>query len=177
MGCDDTTVTRFPAIDDITGRFFNKKADPETLPVSDKARKARVTTRFLNYRYPERDLSDTAGESGKASPAAGFPRNALAVLTIVDGPGRGSVLSIQKPFVEIGRDDDQDIKLEFGDDSVSRQCHASIAYYGAKIGFVVRNGLKPNPLLLNGSRIVDENRIAAGDLLTVGETTLRFDPA
>ena len=99
----------------------------------------------------------------------------LGQLAIVEGAGRGKCFALtHKTASRIGRGDNQEIQLAFGDNSVSRTSHATIVYYGEHYGFLIRDGRKANPVFLNGRALSQDEYLVNGDLIRVGETTLRF---
>lgn len=165
---------RFVPIDELTADLSDKlrrtrEAD-EYVPV----RTRRMTTRFLNFNTSPGKV--TAGDQ-EADTAAYEPANkpdAPAWLTIVDGAGHGTVFALKGNYARIGRQDDQEVALSFGDDSISRDGHAIVCFYGEEQGFIIRDGGKPNPVYFNGRRIQGERRLSDGDLIRIGETTLRF---
>lgn len=142
----------------------------DAAPAHTCAPEGRVKTRFLNFRVAQpADLAAAVRDT-----AVTRAHDALGALAIVDGPGLGHVFDLRSQIVRIGRDDGQEVQLDFGDTAVSRLCHASIAHYGGAAPFTIRDGLKPNPVLVNGVRLSGESRLSDGDLILIGETTLRF---
>ena len=93
---------------------------------------------------------------------------------VVDGPGRGASFTIGAGVSIIGRGDDQTICLDFGDTSVSRENHASIAYDDEQNRFFVGHGGKSNIVRRNGNPVLATEDLADGDLIRIGKTTLRF---
>lgn len=165
---DETAEELFKSLDS----HMLKRERPAAPPRKDEG--SRVKTRFLSFgQVTEPDRNETL-DGGEAPISGRSGKRVLAKLTIVGGPGRGEVFRIDSDFVQIGRGDGQDIQLAFGDDAVSRKCHASIANYGHQTGFVIRDGMKPNPVLLNGNIISGDERLKDRDLIRIGNTTLRF---
>lgn len=98
-----------------------------------------------------------------------------AWLVVVKGKGTGSALAVSYGLHKIGRDADQDIPLNFGDESVSRQEHAFLEYDPKTRQFYLSKG--SNLVYLNGERVGQgsEREIVTGDEIELGEnTTLRF---
>lgn len=137
----------------------------------------RVKTRFLNFCFSPASPKDQGQETHGPTAAAQCQdeeADTPARLTVVGGPGLGASFSVDRQIVQIGRDPDQDVLLNFGDTAVSRRSHASIACYGWQRAFTIRDGLKPNPVLLNGATLTGERELKNGDLIQIGETLLRF---
>ncbi len=144
---------------------------PSSEPDEPKAETGRETTRFLHFKRPNSKVGPDTLERLSRS---GAKSRGIAWLAIIEGPGEGNIFPIDKPFVNVGRCESQDIQINFGDDSISRQGHISIAYYGRETGFVIRDGLKPNPVLLNERALQGEHDLQHGDRICIGETTLQF---
>ncbi|MDU8941931.1 FHA domain-containing protein [Ovoidimarina sediminis] len=165
---------RFPPVDEISSRLSGNIVEFKEPEEEEKPETGRVKTRFLNFKAPSNPITKAL-----ARPASRPARNAetLGWLNVVDGPGNGTQIPLTRPMVQIGRDDDQDVQLAFGDNSISREGHASITYYGRQVGFLIRDGLKPNPIHVNGKMLRGEDSLIDGDLIRIGETTLQFAEA
>ena len=74
----------------------------------------------------------------------------------------------------IGRGDDQAICLDFGDTSISRDNHASIAFDDESGQFFLGHGGKSNIVRLNGRPVLSTEDLGNGDEIRLGETTLKF---
>ena len=136
-------------------------------------RAGRVKTRLLGF-----DHSDDAGTdpfSAGASPVAGagvtFP---VGWIVVVEGPGRGASFTLQNGVSQIGRGNDQAIALDFGDNSISRSNHAVVAYDEEQKMFFIGHGGKANIVRLNDRPVLSTEELKNGDLVRLGETTLRF---
>ena len=95
-------------------------------------------------------------------------------IVVTDGPGRGASFALTGGVASIGRGADQAIALDFGDVSISRQGHASIAYDDQENRFYLGHGGKANLVRLNGRPVVSTEDLADGDEIAIGETVLRF---
>jgi hypothetical protein len=104
-----------------------------------------------------------------ADPVAGW-------LVVVKGPGRGGFRPIFVGMNSIGRDADQRISLSFGDDMISREEHAFIAYDEEARQFYLQHGGKANLVRLAGRPVLSPTELQAYDLIRIGKTTLRFIP-
>src|SRR5690606_16672987 len=96
-------------------------------------------------------------------------------LTIVDGPGKGETRPIFSGSNQIGRAADMRIQLDFGDQTISRTQHGIIVYDGQAKAHSIIDGGKPNPIMVNGERLSEQRKLANGDMIKIGLTTLRFD--
>ena len=76
--------------------------------------------------------------------------------------------------MQIGRNDDQAIQLDFGDTGISRSNHAFIAYDPEDRKCYMGHGGKANLVRLNGKPVLSTVPLASGDLIRISETSLRF---
>ncbi|MBY0531228.1 MAG: FHA domain-containing protein [Xanthobacteraceae bacterium] len=98
-------------------------------------------------------------------------------LTIVEGPGAGKSVNIFTGTNQIGRGDDMRVQVNFGDDTISRQQHAVITYDAKNLEVRVYDGGKPGGLWVNGTRVTSDQPVKFGDLIKLGETTLKLEQA
>ncbi len=144
--------------------------------VSGRAgRKAgRVKTRLLGFQAPDdgapQDVFETAQVATKAN-QTNFP---VAWIVVIDGPGRGASFTMFNGVTNIGRGEDQAVRLDFGDTSISRKNHAAVAFDDEQGKFFLGHGGKSNLVRLNENPVLSTEAIANGDLIRIGETTLKF---
>jgi hypothetical protein len=105
----------------------------------------------------------------RAADAAALPRLANAWID-VDGPGRRR-LRIAGELVRIGRDEENDLRLE--DPNVHR--HHALIQRTADAEFVILDvsGMRGNGLAVNGRRLARAS-LRDGDLIELGTTRVRF---
>ena len=96
-------------------------------------------------------------------------------LTVVEGPGAGSAVSIFSGTNQIGRGGDMRVQINFGDDTISRQQHAVITFDAKDLEVRIYDGGKPGGLWVNGNRVTSDQAIKFGDLIRLGETTLKLE--
>lgn len=92
-----------------------------------------------------------------------------ARLVIVEGKNRGQALELLAEC-RIGRSIDNDVVL--ADDRVTRH-HTLIQWVGR--GFVAHDLGSSNGTFVNGRHIVDDHVLEDGDVITIGNTRLRFE--
>ena len=97
-------------------------------------------------------------------------------LVVVKGPGRGRALGLGYGFHSIGRDLGQRVRLDFGDQQISRQNHAKLLYDARSRRFFMTPAEGINPVYIHGEALLVPTEIKSGDRLTVGETELLFVP-
>lgn len=139
------------------------------------SRHGRVKTRLLGFNTAMETETDPMSDNEKASvaPYTSFP---VGWLIVVDGPGRGSAFTLFQGVSTIGRGENQTVRLDFGDNSISRAGHASIAYDSRQKSFFIGHGGKANIVRRNDRPVLSTEELAAGDTIMIGETSLRFVP-
>ncbi|WP_170372640.1 FHA domain-containing protein [Ruegeria arenilitoris] len=151
------------------------EAAPEVAEAPASDRRSRVKTTFLGFERPDthvQELIETAEPVAKSETAgATFPVGWLAVTS---GPGRGSSITLTEGLMQIGRNDDQAIQLDFGDTGISRSNHAVIAYDPEDRKCYLGHGGKANLVRLNGKPVLSTVPLSSGDLIRISETSLRF---
>ncbi|WP_037306628.1 FHA domain-containing protein [Ruegeria halocynthiae] len=149
---------------------------PEPQPAAPAAeRRGRVKTTFLGFERADthvQDLIETAEPVAKTEAAPEtFP---VGWLVVTSGPGRGACVTLTEGLMQIGRNDDQAIQLDFGDTGISRSNHAVIAYDPEDRKCYLGHGGKANLVRLNGKPVLSTIALASGDLIRISETSLRF---
>ncbi|MBD3677468.1 MAG: FHA domain-containing protein [Rhodobacteraceae bacterium] len=153
--------------------------DDEPMAASPTRRASRVKTRILGFGGGEPAPEAPAPEErAEAAPAAGSAASAVMFavgwVLIRKGPGRGHSIPLAPGLCPIGRGEDQAVRLDFGDNSISRANHALIAYDEEQCEFFLGHGGKANIVRLNGSPVLSTVPVKNGDLIRVGETTLQL---
>ncbi|WP_300061331.1 FHA domain-containing protein [uncultured Roseobacter sp.] len=137
-------------------------------------RAGRVKTRLLGFNRPDQGAQDPIGATGGATAKPQDEKFPVGWLVVVEGPGVGHSFSIFTGASMIGRGDDQVIKLDFGDNSISRHNHAAIAYDEEQNKFYIGHGGKSNIIRRNARPVLSTEELHHADLIRIGETTLRF---
>ncbi|MGQ0611119.1 MAG: FHA domain-containing protein [Paracoccaceae bacterium] len=129
-----------------------------------------VKTRMLGFDPETLGLSDPF--TGQTAPAAGrFP---VGWMVVVGGPGLGSAFMLRDGVARIGRGEDQEVSLNFGDNAISRDNHVSVAFDAEQKAFYVGQSGRSNIARLNERPLLSTERLTSGDQIRIGETTLRF---
>ncbi|MCF6233714.1 MAG: FHA domain-containing protein [Rhodobacteraceae bacterium] len=175
--------TALPQGEDTPQRQYPKTAPPvartaATIPAPHKTNPApkkagRVKTRLLGFGNDfdrEPDLF-ASGETATPAPQIKFP---VGWMVIVSGPGRGTAFTLFNGVSQIGRGEDQAVRLDFGDTSISRSNHAAVAYDPEQQNFYLGHGGKANLVRLNGNPVLSTEPLGDGAEIRLGETTLRF---
>lgn len=138
---------------------------------------ARTKTRILGFQGRELAAHDPFTQENEAAPApmsAAGPSFPVGWIVVADGPGRGASFTLQSGVSSIGRGEDQVVRLDFGDTSISRQNHASIAFDDESERFFLGHGGKSNLVRLNDRPVLSTEDLNDGDIIRIGETSLRF---
>lgn len=107
------------------------------------------------------------GAAVDTDPVAGW-------IVVVKGPGRGGFRPIYVGMNSIGRGADQRIRIDFGDESISRKEHAFITYDDKTRTFYLHHGGKPNLVRLGGKPVLQPTELKPFDRFAIGNTTFRF---
>ena len=102
------------------------------------------------------------------------PHFPIGWLVVVEGPGRGASFTLTAGLSTIGRDLNQTVTLDFGDTSISRERHASVAYDEDENCAYVGHGGKSNIVKLNSKPLLTTEELKHGDVLKIGKTVLHF---
>jgi len=138
------------------------------------------TTRVVKpERKPQEDTSRTQLVRGKVEVKRGaFEQDpVVGWLVIVGGPGIGSYRPIFEGNNTLGRNSNQRIPLDFGDDSISSEEQAYIRYDSSARSFLfVPNLAKTNVVSINDKRPTGAVELNQMDVITVGRTQVVFVP-
>ncbi|WP_294227726.1 FHA domain-containing protein [uncultured Shimia sp.] len=142
-------------------------------PATGRGSKGRVKTRLLGFSAPASQAHDPMAQTQQAaaSAQAKFP---VGWLVVVDGPGKGASFSLHDGLTQIGRGEGQTVRLDFGDNTISRENHAAIAFDGEQGRFFFGHGGKTNLVRLNGRPVLSTEDLQSNSIIRIGETTLRF---
>ncbi|MEM7668621.1 MAG: FHA domain-containing protein [Pseudomonadota bacterium] len=133
----------------------------------------RVKTRLLGFQADEPTKDVFAAQNDQPAPVVAdkFPTGWIVV---VGGPGRGASFALHSGVSQIGRGEDQTVRLDFGDTSISRNNHAAVAFDEEQNKFFLGHGGKSNLVRLNGMPVLSTEEIIDGDQIRIGETSLKF---
>lgn len=135
---------------------------------------ARMKTRLLGFAIDPTSSDPISGlNPSQPDQHMRFP---VGWIVVVDGPGCGHSFQLSQGVNQIGRADSQNIRLDFGDDTISRFNHAAIAYDAEQNTFYIGHGGKANIVRRNNRPVLSTEEMLPGDIIRVGETTLRFMP-
>ncbi len=152
-------------------------ARAEAVETPEKRRVGRVKTRLLGFEHaskPGVDMFDRSPNSAPGADKIAQPSFPVGWLVVVKGPGRGETFALHAGMSQIGRDEDQAVQLDYGDETISRNNHAAIVYDVETHAFLMGHGGKVNVVRLNGKPLICTEEVKNTDLIRIGETTLRL---
>lgn len=167
--------------DEVASEIEKTKGEPENFAevataVSGRAGRSsggRVKTRLLGFQTGDESTSDVF-EAEKPTAPSGQSQYPAGWIVVVDGPGRGTSFTLHSGVSQIGRGEEQAVRLDFGDTSISRNNHAAVAYDDEQGKFFLGHGGKSNLVRLNDMPVLSTEELTNGDKIRIGETTLRF---
>ena len=133
-------------------------------------RSGRVKTRLLGFSAGALDIDDPFAKEESNSDGM-FP---VGWVVVISEMGRGASFPLFDGVAKVGRGTDQSVCLNFGDNSISRENHISIAFDSEQNKFFVGHSGKSNLVRLNGKPLLSTEELRSKDLIRLGETTLRF---
>ena len=156
---------------------------PGTVPV-DRAYRDVPTTPLGRNEFREHEHTRVYRPDGAARPlaaagdAAGDPMTdpPAGWLVIVDGPGKGHAVTLGLHRNPIGRDAENRVALDHGDEAISRRRHLIVTYDPEGRRFYVTPGDGTNLCYVNDQPVLASMPLAPGALIRTGRTTLRFVP-
>lgn len=150
------------------------KPAPAPTPVmqSDIGAGASGATQIRGYS----GMAQGQGQGQMAEKDTGGFDPVVGWLVVVAGPGRGNAVNIKAGMNSVGRNANQRISLNFGDPAISAEGAAFITFEPKRGTFHINHGGKANIVYLNEEAVLTPMLMAAGNMVSIGETKLRFVP-
>lgn len=117
----------------------------------------------------ERRQEHAAADRGMDDPVVGW-------LVVVEGPGKGQAMPLGYGSNSLGRGANERVKLDFGDDQISRNGHAVVTYDPRGRKFYVQHGGGTNLTYLGDQPVLSPTELPALSHISIGHTVLRFVP-
>ena len=163
---EDERTVRMPAKEPSTAKPASDY-DERTVRLGGSTAAGASTKKTDERTVLVRGKSADAPAGASDDPVAGW-------LVVVNGPGRGSSVTVGYGQNAIGRDAKQRVALNFGDDQITRENHAVITYDPRGRKFYVQPGSGKNLTYLGDAPVLAPQELASGAHLMLGKTTLRF---
>lgn len=138
--------------------------DPKTVIHGGRRKKSAETPESESISNDPGSMEDAMND-----PVAGW-------VVVIEGPGKGNVLTIGYGQNSIGKEEGQRIRLGFGDNQISRQNHATITYDPRGKQFYLQQGTGTNLAYINNAPVLAPTLLEPNSHISLGETTLRFVP-
>ena len=97
-------------------------------------------------------------------------------LVVIHGPGKGNALPLGLGTNTIGRSRDSRVRIDFGDDLISRSAHARVTYDPRGRSWFVHHGDGKNLTYLNDKPVLEPTPLEPHMQIVIGATRLRFVP-
>ena len=97
-------------------------------------------------------------------------------LVVVRGAGQGRFVAIGNGSNSIGREQDERIRIDFGDETISRRGHSTITYDPRGRKFYLQHGAGKNLTYLEGAPVLAPTELVGFSRITIGDTELLFVP-
>lgn len=97
-------------------------------------------------------------------------------LVVVGGPGKGRSIEIGSGANSIGRSPGQQIRLDFGDDLISRERHAVLIFDPRTSRFFLERGDGRNLTYVGEEPVLTPVALSGGETIVIGKTQCRFVP-
>ena len=140
-----------------------------TRPMPAKPRKGRGGGDQTRLLRPRSEGTATRIDDRMADPISGW-------LVVVAGPGKGEVCRLGYGRNSLGRAEESRVRLDFGDDRISREEHATVTYDPRGRKFYLQHGGGKNLTYLGDEPVLVPTVVDAMAEFSVGRTTLRFVP-
>ena len=133
-------------------------------------------TRIAGWPRPRPSGSDQSESTARDTrlPQRSSKDPVVGWLVVIDGPGKGSSLRLGMGQNSIGRGEPSRVRINFGDDQISRSGHATITYDPKGNSFHIQPGTGPNLTYLGDDPVLGPTRLPDRTKIALGATTLRF---
>ncbi len=146
-----------PPIDANAATIINRAPKTPAMPAPAKTQLVRGAQKPLRSDF-------------HADPVVGW-------LVIIGGPGLGAFRPVFEGNNTIGRNANQRIPIDFGDDAISAEEQAFLRYDSADRQFLlVPNLAKTNVIAVNEAKPTSAVKLSSMDVITMGRTQLVFVP-
>jgi hypothetical protein len=121
------------------------------------------------FRPSSKGSASADGQNFVIEPVVGW-------LVIIDGPGKGNFVKLGFGMNAIGRSSESRVSIDFGDDQISRENHASLTYDAKNKKFYIQHGGGANLTYLGDSPVLQPFELKGNEVISIGNTKLYFVP-
>ena len=139
----------------------------------DKDPKTRI------YRPGRTERGEPAAAPGagtQETQASAMDDPPVGWLVVIKGPGQGRFVAIGNGSNSVGRDESERVRIDFGDETISRRGHSAITYDPRGKKFYLQHGAGKNLTYLEGAPVLAPTELAGFSRITIGNTELLFVP-
>ena len=148
------------------------KTEPLSAP-RHRERKARASEEPKTRPY--RPGSDAPVSGAEAAGAEDTMNDAIVGwLVVVDGPGKGEVRRLGYGVNTLGRGGNARVQIDFGDEEISRESHATVTYDPKGRRFYLQHGGGRNLTYVGDEPVLAPTPLEACQHIVLGQTTFRF---
>ena len=98
-------------------------------------------------------------------------------LVVIQGPGKGDSVSLGYGRNSIGRDKSNRSAIPYGDQSISRNNHATLTFDHKGSKFYIQQGESVNPIRVSDQIVLEPRELFGGETIELSDTTvLKFVP-
>ena len=121
---------------------------------------------------------DAAPPAGPGEPEAADPMAdpVTGWLVVIAGPGKGRVCRLGNGVNSLGRGEGARVRIDFGDDGISREGHAVLTYDPRGRKYYLQHGGGVNLTYLGDEPVLAPTPLTPMQDISIGATTLRFVP-
>ena len=124
---------------------------------------------------PYRPRSGAAAPGAEAAGTEDTMSDAIVGwLVVVDGPGKGEVRRLGYGVNTLGRGGNARVKIDFGDEEISREGHATVTYDPKGRRFYLQHGGGRNLTYVGDEPVLAPTPLEACQHIVLGRTTFRF---
>ena len=149
-----------------TQRMGGKRAPAS---VGGEEERTRLVGGRRRQEDEERQQERAEEDHGMDDPVVGW-------LVIVEGLGKGRAMQLGYGSNSLGRGATDRVKLDFGDDQISRSGHAVVTYDPRGRKFYVQHGGGTNLTYLGDQPVLSPTELPVLSHISIGNTVLRFVP-
>ncbi len=136
---------------------------------SDGDEKTRILGGRRRHRRKEQASDQADPKDAMDDPVVGW-------LVIVSGPGKGRALPLGYGTNTIGRGETDRVRVDFGDNRISRSGQSTVTYDPRGRVYYVQHGGGTNLTYVDDKPVLTPTELTALTHITIGDTILRFVP-
>ena len=139
----------------------------------DKDPKTRI---YRPGRTERGDPTTAAGADPRDEQASAMDDPPVGWLVVVKGPGQGRFVALGNGSNSVGRDESERVRIDFGDETISRRGHSTITYDPRGKKFYLQHGAGKNLTYLQGNPVLAPTELPGFSRIAIGNTELLFVP-